>query len=201
MQIIFPSYGSDHRQPYTQADGETAQSPPTMSTSSTSSESDPVTTLLSASKRSRGIRDRRLIPHPRSSDLDTVSPPNAADGAVHSNALIPNFSGFEEQISGWTFADKIRFEYDLHDKIECDTWRQSKVSQEEYRSIQLFRAACTFLTYGLSKFIALDQRLITGLYLQEALLPDRGKNLGKHFIVRLYARLLCDSDAVSKNNS
>ena len=86
---------------------------------------------------------------------------------------MPNFSGFEGQMSGWTFADKIRFEHDLHNKIEYDTWRQSKVIQEEYRSIQLFRAACTFLTYGLSKFIALDQRLITGLYLKEALLRDR----------------------------
>ena len=76
MQMIFPSYSSDNRQPYTQADCETARSPHTMSTSSTSSESDPVTTLLSTRKKSRGISDRRLIPHSRSSDLDTVSLPN-----------------------------------------------------------------------------------------------------------------------------
>ena len=43
-------------------------------------------------------------------------------------------------------------------------------------------------------FNAWDQRFITGLYLKEALLRDRSENLGKHFIVRLYARLLCDSD-------
>ena len=43
-------------------------------------------------------------------------------------------------------------------------------------------------------FNVLDQRFITGLYLKEALLRDRSKNLGKHFIVRLYARLVGDSD-------
>ena len=43
-------------------------------------------------------------------------------------------------------------------------------------------------------FNALDQRFITGLYLKEALLRDRSENLGKHFIVRLYARLFGDSD-------
>ena len=70
------SCSSDHCQPYTKADGEKAQSPRTTSTSSTSSESHPLTTLLPTSDRSREISDRSLIPHSRSSGLDTVSPPS-----------------------------------------------------------------------------------------------------------------------------